>query len=162
MSQSPWWKGKRGEWYVVGQFVLFGLIALAPLANWGGPGWPAPWGWAARIAGVLLGAAGGVLGLIGLLGLGRNLSVLPHPLDDAQLVEHGAYRLVRHPIYGGLLLGAFGWGLLMNSGWALLFSAALLGWFELKTRREEARLAEKFAGYADYRRRTKKFFPWIY
>jgi protein-S-isoprenylcysteine O-methyltransferase Ste14 len=162
MRQSPWWKGERGEWFVVGQFILFGVIAAAPLAGWGRPGWPAPWGWAARIAGLVLGAAGGALALAGLLGLGRNLSALPHPLEDANLVEHGAYRFARHPIYGGLLLGAFGWGLVTHSGLALLFAGALFGWFELKSQREEARLLEKFAGYADYRRRTKKFFPWIY
>jgi len=147
---------------VVVQFILFGLIALAPLAQWGQPGWPVPWGWAARIAGLALGAAGGLLALAGLLGLGRNLSALPHPKDDAELVERGAYRLVRHPIYGGLLLGASGWGLLTNSGWALVFAAALFGWFELKSRREEARLRAKFAGYAAYQQRTKKFFPYLY
>jgi protein-S-isoprenylcysteine O-methyltransferase Ste14 len=162
MTRAPWWKGTRGEWYVVVQIVLFGLIALAPLAGLGKPGWLPPWGLAARIVGLALGIAGGALALAGLVGLGRNLSALPHPKDDAELVEHGAYRLVRHPIYGGLLLGAFGWGLLANSALTLAFAAALLVLFELKTRREEAQMARKFAGYADYQRRARKFIPFIY
>jgi protein-S-isoprenylcysteine O-methyltransferase Ste14 len=162
MTRAPWWKGKRGEWYVVAQVVLFGLIALGPVAGLGRPGWPAPLGLAARIIGLTLGMAGGALALAGLAGLGRNLSALPHPKDDAEFVERGPYRWVRHPIYGGLLLSAFGWGLLANSGLTLGFAAALLALFELKSRREEAHLARKFAGYADYQRRVRKFFPFIY
>jgi protein-S-isoprenylcysteine O-methyltransferase Ste14 len=162
MTPAPWWKGTRGEWFVIVQMVLFGLIALAPLAQWGAPGWLAPWGLAARGVGLALGLAGGLLALAGLLGLGRNLSALPHPKDDAEMVEHGPYRLVRHPIYGGLLLGAFGWGLLANSGLTLALAAALLVLFELKTRREEAQLVNKFPAYAGYQRRARKFFPFIY
>jgi protein-S-isoprenylcysteine O-methyltransferase Ste14 len=162
MSTTPWWHGKRGEWYVIVQMLLFGLIALAPLAGLGGPGWPAPWGLIARVLGFVLGAAGGLLALAGLLGLGRNLSALPHPKDDAEMVERGPYRLVRHPIYGGLLLGAFGWGLLTNSLLTLVFAAALLVLFELKSRREEAQLARKFAGYVEYQRRVRKFIPFLY
>jgi protein-S-isoprenylcysteine O-methyltransferase Ste14 len=162
MTTAPWWKGERGEWYVVVQVALFGLIALGPLLDGGGPGWPAPWGGVARVVGAFLSLYGGALALYGLLGLGRNLSALPHPKDDAELVERGAYRLVRHPIYGGLLLGAFGWGLAAHSGLTLAFAAALLVLFELKSRREEAQLARKFAGYADYQRRVRKFIPFVY
>ena len=25
---SAWWEGKKGEWYVVAQFVLFGILFL--------------------------------------------------------------------------------------------------------------------------------------
>ena len=150
--------GKRSEGYVVVQLILFGLIAAAPLARWGALNL----GWAGRGVGVALGAAGGVLALAGLVGLGRNLSPLPKPKQDSELVESGVYGLVRHPIYGGLLLGALGWGLLTSSGLALVFSAALWVLFELKSRREEAWLAEMFAGYAAYRRRTKRFWPFIY
>jgi protein-S-isoprenylcysteine O-methyltransferase Ste14 len=162
VTTAPWWKGTRGEWFVIVQVVLFGLIALGPLADGGGPGWPPPWGPAARVAGLALGIAGGALALAGLVGLGRNLSALPHPKDDAELVQRGPYRLVRHPIYGGLLLGALGWGLLANSALTLAFAAALLVLFELKSRREEAQLALKFAGYADYQRRVRKFIPFLY
>ena len=50
---------------------------------------------------------------------GENLTPFPEPLPGARLVESGAYRLVRHPIYGGLILGALGWGLLTASPLAL-------------------------------------------
>ena len=30
MERPAWWKNTRGEWYVVLQTVLFGLIALGP------------------------------------------------------------------------------------------------------------------------------------
>jgi hypothetical protein len=38
MSQSSWWKGSRGEWYVVAQIALFALVMFGP-RTWAG--WPA-------------------------------------------------------------------------------------------------------------------------
>ena len=77
-------------------------------------------------------------------------------------METGAYRLARHPIYGGIILGSVGWGLLTASPLALGLAAVLFGFFDLKSRREEAWLAERFGGYAAYRTRTKRFIPWLY
>ena len=161
MSNAPWWKNTRGEWYFVVQLVLFGLILLAPLGP-GQPAWPAAISLPARAVGLLLAVAGGALGLAGLLGLGRNLSVLPHPKDDAELVQDGAYGLVRHPIYAGLIIGALGWSLLTNSLLALALSVGLLVFFDIKSRREERQLLARFPAYADYRRRVRKFFPFLY
>src|SRR5262245_59703808 len=114
MAQSPWWWGARGEWYVVAQFILLGLVLAAPWLL-GRSTWPPPWGWLARIAGGLLLLLGLVLVALGWLALGHNLSPLPHPKDEAALVETGIYGLVRHPIYSGLIAGCFGWALLTNS-----------------------------------------------
>ena len=161
-SQStPWWKGARGEWYFIAQLVLFALILLAPLAP-GQPAWPSPLSLAARGLGLLLGLAGFALAAAGLVGLGRNLSPLPHPKDDAVLVEGGIYGRARHPIYGGLIMGALGWALLTNSLLALALAVMLLLFFEVKSRREERQLLARFPGYAAYRRRVRKFFPFIY
>jgi protein-S-isoprenylcysteine O-methyltransferase Ste14 len=167
MTNAPWWKGTRGEWYFVVQLVLFALITLAPLAP-GQPEWLFPVSLAARGLGLVLRSslcwivAGFALATAGLLGLGRNLSPLPHPRDDATLVEGGVYGLVRHPIYAGLIMGALGWALLTNSLLALGLAVLLLVFFDVKSRREERALLARFPAYADYRRRVRKFFPFIY
>lgn len=162
MSSPPWWKGTRGEWYVIAQFGLFLLIGLGP-ATWPSlPPWPT---WLGRVSPVLGGAlmaAGGLLALAGLVHLGANLTPLPYPKDDARLVESGAYRLVRHPIYGGLILAAFGWGL-WRQGWLTLACAVLLFWlFDRKAHREEEWLQARFPAYGAYRRRVRKFIPFLY
>jgi protein-S-isoprenylcysteine O-methyltransferase Ste14 len=105
---------------------------------------------------------GAVLAGAGVLRLGGNFSPLPHPKDTAVLVDGGVYGVVRHPIYAGLILGSFGWGLLTNSVVTLALAAGLLLLFDFKARREEAQLALKFPAYADYRRRVRKFVPFIY
>jgi protein-S-isoprenylcysteine O-methyltransferase Ste14 len=151
--------GPRGEGWFLLQVVLFGAIAAAGLVGpaWGG--WP-------RVSGIAFGAAllgcGGILALRGLLDLRENLTPFPKPLPDARLVESGAYRLARHPIYGGLILGACGWGLVRASPLALLGAAVLAVFFDLKSRREEIWLAERYSGYAEYRTRTRRLIPWIY
>ena len=92
----------------------------------------------------------------------RALTAVPHPLPEATLVEHGAYRFVRHPIYGGLILGAL--GLVVITPWPGTFAAvALLAIvLDLKRRREEIWLAERYPGYAAYRGRSKALIPFLY
>ncbi len=154
--------GQRGEWYVVAQFILFGLIFISPFAFSGAGRWPSPWSTLALVAGLLLGLAGGLLALAGVLNLGSNLTAVPYPKEDAVMVEKGAYRLVRHPIYAGILLGALGWGLLTNSLPTLFLVVALFLLFDVKARQEEAWLREKYTNYADYQRRVKKLIPFVY
>ena len=83
-------------------------------------------------------------------------------VDDATLIESGLYGWVRHPIYCGLILAAFGWGLLVQGWLTLLWAAVLLIFFDIKSRREEAWLLARFPAYADYRRRVRKLIPFIY
>ncbi len=151
--------GPRGEGWVVIQFLLLGLVALAGVA---GPVYAGPFSMAARAAGVVLVLAGLVLASRGLLDLRDALTALPHPRDGAQLVDTGAYALVRHPIYGGLVLGAVGWALVTASPLALAAAAGLLGFFRLKSGREEAWLRDRYPGYGAYAARTKRMLPWVY
>jgi protein-S-isoprenylcysteine O-methyltransferase Ste14 len=151
--------GPRGEGWVVLQFVLLGLVAAAGLA---GPAWDGSARVVTSILGVALGAAGLLLAFRGLADLRDALTPLPHPRDGASLVDTGSYRLVRHPIYGGLVLGAAGYGLLTASPLALVGAAALLGFFRLKSAREELWLEARYPGYAAYRARTRRMIPLIY
>ncbi|UBV44145.1 isoprenylcysteine carboxylmethyltransferase family protein (plasmid) [Deinococcus taeanensis] len=94
--------------------------------------------------------------------LGRNLTPLPEPLPHATLVEAGAYRFARHPIYGGLLLMALGWSADRSSRRALLLTGALGALFEAKAQREERRISARFPAYGAYQKRVQKFLPGVY
>jgi hypothetical protein len=93
---------------------------------------------------------------------GEKFEAVPFPKEKATLVESGAYRYVRHPIYSGILVGSLGWGLLTNSLLALLFTLALFLLFDVKSRREEQWLTEKYANYTAYQARVRKLIPLIY
>jgi protein-S-isoprenylcysteine O-methyltransferase Ste14 len=151
--------GPRGEGWVVLQLVLLALVAVAGLA---GPAWDGVARVVTNALGAMLMAAGLVLALRGLVDLRGALTPLPHPRDDASLVDTGAYRLVRHPIYGGIILGAAGYGLLTASPPALAGAVVLLGFFRLKSGREELWLEQRYPDYAAYRLHTRRMIPLVY
>ncbi len=151
--------GPRGEGYVAIQAVLFVAIALAGLL---GPAWSGPVRVATDTLGGVLIVGGGVLALRGVLDLGDSLTVVPRPRDRSTLVQRGAYALVRHPIYGGLVLAAVGWGLATASPLAIAAGLVLGVFFDLKSRREEGWLEERYADYPAYRSRTRRLIPWLY
>lgn len=162
MRKQPWWKGPNGEWYVVIQVILFGLVAFGPASFPSWPAWVGVWHTSTIVAGLVLGGLGGLLVLGGLVSLGSNLTAVPRPKENAHMVEHGAYRWVRHPIYSGIILGAFGLGLLRGGWLSLLYALILFFFFDVKSRREELWLREKYDGYAAYQQRVRKLIPFLY
>ncbi len=151
--------GPRGEGWFLIQVVILGGIGMAGLL---GPAWfGSPRAIAATLGIVLIGA-GGLLAVRGVLDLGGNLTPFPRPRGSAGLVDTGAYEIVRHPIYGGLILGSFGWGLLTASPVSLAGALILAVFLDLKSRREEAWLIEQVDGYERYRDRTRRLLPWLY
>ncbi|MGQ0569939.1 MAG: methyltransferase family protein [Armatimonadota bacterium] len=157
-ERRSWWKGTRGEWWVIGQGVLMAALAVAP-AVWR---WTAP----ARALWVTLGVAL-VLAGIGLavravIELGPNLTALPRPRRRGVLVQTGVYALVRHPIYGGLIIAAGGWALWRASGLHLLLAGVFAVYMNAKSLHEETLLLEVFPEYLAYRQRTKRLIPWLF
>jgi len=81
--------------------------------------------------------------------------------EHHELIQRGPYRVVRHPIYSGLLLMLFGTAILngqVGSFIVLLFCACGL-W--VKLRREEALLSKHFPQYSDYMRHTTALVPFV-
>lgn len=80
-----------------------------------------------------------------------------------KLVEIGAYRFIRHPLYLSLLLfalGAFLKDVSLPAG--MLFLAACV-FLYATARTEEYQNLETFGGdYAEYLRRTKMFIPFVF
>jgi len=77
-------------------------------------------------------------------------------------VEAGPYRFVRHPIYGGLVLAGIAVALIRASLPVALLTLALAVVLDVKRRREEAWLVDRYPGYADYRARTRALIPFLY
>jgi protein-S-isoprenylcysteine O-methyltransferase Ste14 len=147
---------RLGGWWVVAQVGLFVLIGMALFGLGDG------WGPVATVAGWLLGGTGLALAGAGLVTLGENLSPFPVPRDDATLVARGVYCLVRHPIYGGIILGSAGVGLADGNPAVLGLTAglALLFWF--KSGHEEERLMARLPDYAAYRDAVRhRLLPWV-
>lgn len=154
--------GPRGEGWVVGQFVLIGLLVLVGVS-----GMPALWpassiGWVAFILGVIAIGVGGVLMVRAFVDLGPSLTPVPRPRPDGRLIESGIYARLRHPIYAGLMLAGFGWSALTRSIGAVVVALLLAAFLDAKARREEAWLVERYPAYQAYRGRSKRFVPRVY
>ena len=161
-SRVSWWKGARGEWYVVLQAGLFLLVVLGPRTVPGLPGWTPALAGLARATGAALIGGGFLLVVLGAACLGRCLSALPHPVPSARLIETGAFAIVRHPMYSGGICAAFGWGLWTQGVLTLGYAALLLVFFDIKSRREERWLRAMFPDYASYQARVHKLIPFVY
>jgi protein-S-isoprenylcysteine O-methyltransferase Ste14 len=139
------------------------IVAAAILLSWLG---------AFRAHGVHsdpLGAAIGVLLFVVGLGfaiwarvrLGRNWGTPMMQKEKPQLVTGGPYRLVRHPIYSGILTAGTGTAIALS--WLWLSAVLLAGvYFVYSARIEERYLTDRFPlEYPAYKRSTKMLLPHI-
>jgi protein-S-isoprenylcysteine O-methyltransferase Ste14 len=75
--------------------------------------------------------------------------------EGHELVTTGPYRLVRHPIYAGILLACLGSGLAADLRWFIAF-LFFLAYFTYSARVEEAAMMRQFPDqYPEYRRKTR-------
>ena len=140
--------------WVGGQVILFALLIVAALL---GPHWPTRH--ALHIVGIALIGVGAAV----MLWSGRVLgpALTPFPSPRGAHLERGPYRLVRHPMYGGVIVVVIGAGL-TTSPLALAPALASIPFLLLKARYEESLLAEADPSYGEYLSRVRKrFFPWL-
>ena len=113
-------------------------------------------------SGLIVCAAGVAFALWARRTLGRNWSGNPTIKEGHELVTRGPYRLVRHPIYTGMLLAAAGTALGHGKVQDLMLLLVALAVIWLKARLEERLMLRQFPDeYASYRRRTKALIPFL-
>lgn len=114
--------------------------------------------------GSALGVAGAAFVVRSRAALGPAWSFVPKADDRTGLVTTGPYRLVRHPIYFGLLLIAAGEALAFGSWPALtIVLFGIVPTFAWRARAEEELLSRTFGDrYAVYRQRTKMIIPHLF
>jgi protein-S-isoprenylcysteine O-methyltransferase Ste14 len=121
---------------------------------------PGPW----RFAGfLLLGPASVVLSWSAVKHLGRQFRITAGLYDDHQLVRTGAYSVVRHPIYCGLL-GMLGATISMFTRWqwAIVCLATFIVGTEIRVRTEDKLLGSRFGReFEEYQRRVRAYIPFV-
>lgn len=145
--------GKRGEVFFFAQAAAMVLIVFCPFQLQG----------LLDLFATLMLTTGLVFIAYGLLSLGRNLSPMPQPRQKHTLVTTGMYSYVRHPMYAGLLLTAFGLAAVTRNETRLALALGLWFILEKKTAKEEEFLCQRYPEeYEQYKSQVKKFVPFIY
>jgi protein-S-isoprenylcysteine O-methyltransferase Ste14 len=95
--------------------------------------------------------------------LGDNWSNRVTVKENHTLVRRGPYRIVRHPIYSGILLGMLG-SALQRGGIRCFVGVLICGFsFWLKTQAEERFMVQSFGEeYLQYRRKVKALAPFLF
>ena len=114
-----------------------------------------------RWVGVVVGLATLPLLYWVLSSLGRNISETFLTKGDHQLVTHGPYRWVRHPLYTVATIAFLALGLVAANAFILVMGVVIFAAMALLVvPREEAELMDKFGeAYDVYRQRTGALVP---
>jgi len=114
------------------------------------------------LIGFVLCVFGTGLAVLGRASLGRSCGMPTSKQENPELVTTGPYALVRHPIYGGMLLAMLGSAIGQSVLW-LLPLIVYAPSFIRSARREEKLLLKQFPErYRAYRQRTTMLLPFVF
>ncbi len=96
------------------------------------------------------------------LHIGRNWGTPMTRKDKPELVTSGPYRLVRHPIYSGILVAGMGTAVALNWMWLAAVVLAAI-YFIYSATVEERDMSRQFPDtYAPYKQSTKMLLPFVF
>jgi protein-S-isoprenylcysteine O-methyltransferase Ste14 len=151
--------GRRGEGWVALQLSLIAVIAASGAR---GSSWPSSARCVRRVAATVSALGGLYLFAGGIMRLGKQITPFPKPVEEGSVKQSGAYGLVRHPMYGGVLLLALAWSL-VSSPLSLAPWTVAAVFLDAKRRREEAWLVEAHPEYEEYRASVRdSFVPFVW
>ena len=152
-----------GQWARFAGFRVLFVVVMVVLLRGRGIHNQAPTGDPWRQA---VGSAMFVLGLAVAIwargNIGRNWGMPMNRKQDGELVTTGPYRLIRHPIYSGILLAMAGTAVAV--AWYWLIVVAVTGaYFIFSATREERYMLTQFPdSYPEYKQTTKMLVPYVF
>ena len=147
--------GRRGEALVAAQLAALFFVVFPPY----------PVTLAFQLAGVAALFGGLALAAAGVTGIGTaSLTPFPQPRASNKLATGGAYSLVRHPMYGGLTIFAFGLAAASASPGRAAAAGALLYVLLTKVGVEETALSTLHGdAWAEYKKAVpRRLVPWLW
>jgi protein-S-isoprenylcysteine O-methyltransferase Ste14 len=96
--------------------------------------------------------------------LGTNWSITLEVREKHQLISHGVYRRIRHPMYLSLLIYSVGQGLVLPNWLAgPSYGVAMILLFAFRVGREERMMLEEFGkDYEAYMATSKRLIPGVW
>ena len=91
-----------------------------------------------------------------------NFNIRPTPREGGQLVHEGPYRWIRHPMYSAVIGCGCACAWAAGSAPAWLAAAALVAVLATQAHFEARWMLQRHPAYGDYRRRTRRFVPWLF
>ncbi len=115
-----------------------------------------------QVIGALFAVTGLILGRMSFRALGRNFRVFAAPRRSGTLIISGIYSRIRHPMYIAVILLIGGYALFFSSLFSIPFWIGCAVLYMIKAVKEEALLSAKYPNYADYRKHTWRFIPYVW
>ena len=138
----------KGEWYLFTQIIIIILHLIPPYPKIENIEL------SISIFCIIIGLSISILGLFiiikALIDLGENLTPLPYPMNESNLIKNNSYQNVRHPLYKGLLYISSGICIFSLSLIHLCLLISLAYILIIKAKKEEEMLKIKFPEYKKY------------
>ena len=153
--------GRSGGWNrFIGLRVALLVVVIFAVRSWGLRGHQAGTDPVLTVIGLALFLLGLALAVWARLYIGRNWGAPMSHKDEPELVTTGPYRLIRHPIYTGLLMATIGTAIALGRWQGLISVAIILTAHIRKAKKEEELMLANFGEtYQDYRRHTGFLIP---
>jgi len=156
-TEAPWWI----QYYPPLVWIPF-VLAYAQVAWFAALLSSADLVAGAQLAGLAIAIGGAVFAAWGMWTLGRSYGIRLDLFDGHTLKTDGAFALVRHPMYLGIVTFHVGAALALESVPLLVLSAVVVVPLTLaRIAAEERVLREAFTSYADYARRVPALVPFV-
>ena len=147
-SKKGLFNNSKGEWYLFSQILLILLHFIPPYPK------AEYTGFAINTFIIIIGLSISIQGLIiainAFLDLGGNLTPLPYPMNESNLIKNNSYKSNRHPLYKGILLISLGIFIFSLSLIHLFLLISLAYILRRKALKEEEMLKIKFIEYEAY------------
>lgn len=115
------------------------------------------------IIGLSISILGAIIACTSRYNLGKNWSLSIQKKEDHQLIQHGIYKIIRHPIYTGLLLLFIGNAIIVGDYRAIIAVLIVFISLWIKLKKEEKLLTATFGEkYLEYKEKTKALIPFYY
>ena len=138
----------KGEWYLFTQILIILLHLIPPhpkIENI-----PFSINIFLIIIGLIISIQGLIITIKAFIDLGDNLTPLPYPMNDSDLIKNKSYQNTRHPLYKGLLFISLGICIFTFSLVHLFLLLLLVYTLRIKALKEEEKLKYKFPEYQKY------------